>query len=128
MPGTVMVPVGGWRRQLGAPGDAQFSALLRHSRYAVLHVLHVPHAGLATYGAKIMRVLGVKMTRLTNSRGKCGADAVQQAASMPHQCPLPGSAIAWLPSSPLSPAAGRCLLEIMLEQLACLDSCLLLYY
>ena len=86
MPGTVMVPVGGWRRQLGAPGDAQFSALLRHSRYAVLHVLHVPHAGLATYGAKIMRVLGVKMTRLTNSRGKCGADAVQQAASMPHQC------------------------------------------
>jgi hypothetical protein len=42
----------------------------------VIHVLHVPPAGLATYGAKIMRVLGVKMTRLTNTRGKCGADAV----------------------------------------------------
>ncbi len=27
--------------------------------------------GLATYGYKIMRVLGVKMTRLTNSRGYC---------------------------------------------------------
>jgi sodium-dependent phosphate transporter len=27
--------------------------------------------GLATYGYKIMRVLGVKMTKLTNSRGYC---------------------------------------------------------
>ena len=27
--------------------------------------------GLATYGYKIMRVLGVKMTKLTNSRGAC---------------------------------------------------------
>jgi sodium-dependent phosphate transporter len=27
--------------------------------------------GLATYGYKIMRVLGVKMVRLTNSRGYC---------------------------------------------------------
>lgn len=27
--------------------------------------------GLATYGYKIMRVLGVKMTKLTNSRGEC---------------------------------------------------------
>jgi len=27
--------------------------------------------GLATYGYKIMRVLGVKMTKLTNSRGGC---------------------------------------------------------
>ena len=42
-------------------------------------------AGLATYGYKIMRVLGVKMTRLTNTRGKarrgCGAPGnMSQAA------------------------------------------------
>lgn len=29
-------------------------------------------SGLATYGYKIMRILGVKMTRLSNSRGGCG--------------------------------------------------------
>lgn len=34
--------------------------------------------GLATYGYKIMRVLGVKMTRLTNSRGYC----VEMAAAL----------------------------------------------
>lgn len=37
-------------------------------------------AGLATYGWKIMRVLGVKMTRLTNTRGKCGVWRHMQAA------------------------------------------------
>ena len=32
--------------------------------------------GLATYGYKIMRVLGVKMTKLTNSRGACATALV----------------------------------------------------
>lgn len=69
--------------------------LLRPSQRACLRCCFVGSQGgagivlgLATFGYKIMRVLGVKMTRLTNSRGV-----------------RPGPACAWGPAAPRLPSA-----------------------
>jgi phosphate/sulfate permease len=56
-------------------------------------------AGLATYGYKIMRVLGVKMTRLTYSRG-------ERAASEPGRCAGWGVHSKGQPPVAMWPAAG----------------------
>lgn len=71
--------------------------------------------GLATYGYKIMRVLGVKMTKLTNSRGElqrgyCGpAPRLLLSAAAPHHAHIRHAVhtLTPFPARP-PPAAGYC--------------------